>query len=114
MDKGIIGGLMGETGTVITKDGGYNFNIRVVDGIIKNGQEVEFEVEGNAIKTIYGEGSKKPTNTPQPIIVPKPAPVAAPKPAPVAASKPKSLADTFKKKEDTAKTDNREFLTEEK
>ena len=35
MDKGIIGGLMGETGTVITKDGGYNFNIRVVDGIIK-------------------------------------------------------------------------------
>ena len=115
MNKGIIGGLMGETGTVITKDGGYNFNIRVVDGIIKNGQEVEFEVEGNAIKTIYGEGSKKPTNTPQPKIVPKPAPVVAPKPAPVAAhKKPTSFADKVKQKEDTAKTDNREFLTEEK
>ena len=56
------------------------------DGFVQNGQEVTFELASNgSIKVIYGDGVKKPTNTPKP-----------------------------KQKENTAKADNRELLMEDK
>jgi len=91
MPKGTIGGLHGGTGQVLSEGNIYNFNINIVDGGIKNRQEIEFELDetGDRIKVIYGIGATKPTKAP----VPK---------------------QKIKQKENTVKADNRDFLTEEK
>ena len=91
MPKGTIGGLHGGTGQVLSEGNIYNFNINIVDGGIKNRQEIEFELDetGDRIKVIYGTGATKPTKAP----VPK---------------------QKIKQKENTVKADNRDFLTEEK
>ena len=91
MSKGKIGGLHGNTGQILSEGNVYNFNVNVVDGVLKNHQEIEFELDetGDRIKVIYGTGATKPTKAP----VPK---------------------QKIKQKENTVKADNRDFLTEEK
>ena len=60
MPKGTIGGLHGDTGQVLSEGNTYNFNINIVDGGLKNCQEIEFELDetGDRIKVIYGTGWK--------------------------------------------------------
>mgnify|MGYP005633064911 CR=1 FL=1 len=67
MPKGIIGGLYGNTGQVLSEGNIYNFNVEIVDGGIRNQQEIEFELspEGS-VKVIYGTGATKPTKAPAP------------------------------------------------
>lgn len=89
MHRGKIGGLHLNTGQILSEGNVYNFNVEVVDGGIRNHQEVEFELnpDGN-VKIIYGTGANKPTNKPKP---------------------------TKKKENTTSKlVDNRELLTEDK
>jgi len=68
MLKGKIGGLFGQTGQVLSEGNTYNFNINIVDGGLKNCQEIEFELDetGDRIKVIYGTGATKPTKAPAP------------------------------------------------
>ena len=90
MSKGKIGGLHGNTGQILSEGNVYNFNVNVVDGVLKNHQEIEFELnDDGSVKVIYGTGATKPTKAP----VPK---------------------QKIKQKENTVKADNRDFLTEEK
>jgi len=67
MLKGKIGGLHLNTGQILSEGNVYNFNVEIVDGGIRNHQEVEFELspDGN-VKIIYGTGANKPTNKPKP------------------------------------------------
>ena len=98
MNKGKIGGMFGETGQILSEGNVYNFNINVVEGMIGNGESVEFELDGSRVKVIYGVGAKK---------------VSAPvEPTPVKVEPKVEPA----KKENLSKriVDNRDFLTEEK
>ena len=62
MPKGKVVALYGENGQVMCEDNTvYNFNTMVVDGGIRNQQEVEFELQNGSIKIIFGTGSNKPT-----------------------------------------------------
>jgi len=61
MPKGKVVALYGEHGQVMCEDQVYNFNTMVVEGGIRNQQEVEFELENGKIKIIFGTGSNKPT-----------------------------------------------------
>ena len=89
MPKGRIAALYGEHGQVIHEGNAYNFTTTVVDGGVKNHQEVEFEFDESQvrIKVIFGNCSKKPTPAPK-----------------------------KKQKENTSSklVDNRDLLTEEK
>ena len=67
MPKGKVVALYGEHGQVMCEDNTvYNFNTMVVDGGIRNQQEVEFELQNGNIKIIFGTGSNKPTKKPAP------------------------------------------------
>ncbi len=66
MPKGKVVALYGENGQVMCESRVYNFNTMVVDGGIRNQQEVEFELENGKIKIIFGTGSNKPTKKPAP------------------------------------------------
>jgi len=67
MPKGIVGGFHMYTGQVLSEGNVYNFNVNIVNGGIKNRQEVEFELdELGHIKVIYGTGATKPTKAPAP------------------------------------------------
>ena len=86
MPTGKVGGLHGGMGQLVSEGNYYYFEMDNVEGFVQNGQEVTFELASNgSIKVIYGDGAKKPTNTPKP-----------------------------KQKENTAKADNRELLMEDK
>jgi len=86
MPTGKVGGLHGGMGQLVSEGNYYYFEMDSVEGFIQNGQEVTFELASNgSVKVIYGDGAKKPTNAPKP-----------------------------KQKENTAKADNRELLTEDK
>ena len=61
MPKGKVVALYGENGQVMCESQVYNFNTMVVEGGIRNQQEVEFELENGKIKIIFGTGSNKPT-----------------------------------------------------
>ncbi len=61
MPKGKVVALYGEHGQVMCEDQVYNFNTMVVEGGIRNQQEVEFELENGKIKIIFGTGTNKPT-----------------------------------------------------
>ncbi len=94
MPKGKIGGLHSGIGHIMTEGSGYRFNVTMcnVNGTIKNGDMIEYEVKDGVVTVIYGRGYQKPKPTPKPVVKPK-------------------------QKEDTSKNvvvDNREFLTEEK
>jgi hypothetical protein len=99
MPKGTIGGLHGDTGQVLSEGNTYNFNINIVDGGLKNCQEIEFELDetGDRIKVIYGTGATKPTKAPAPKQKQK-----QNKKENITSSSPSKLVD------------NRDFLTEEK
>jgi hypothetical protein len=93
MAKGKIGGFHSGTGQVLSEGNVYNFTINVVQGVIENQSEIEFDLdEHGKIKVIYGKGGEK-------VI---PAPVAAPKPAPP------------KKKQEEQDNTSKILLTEEK
>ena len=65
MPKGQIGGLHGNTGQILSEGNVYNFNVNIVDGGIKNRQEIEFELnDDGSVKVIYGIGATKPTKAP--------------------------------------------------
>jgi hypothetical protein len=66
MSKGKVVALHGENGQVMCEDRVYNFNTMVVEGGIRNQQEVEFELENGKIKIIFGTGANKPTKVPAP------------------------------------------------
>ncbi len=86
MPTGKVGGLHGGMGQLVSEGNYYYFEMDSVEGFVQNGQEVTFELASNgSVKVIYGDGAKKPTNAPK-----------------------------AKQKENTAKADNREFLTEDK
>lgn len=86
MPTGKVGGLHGGMGQLVSEGKYYYFEMDSVEGFVQNGQEVTFELASNgSVKVIYGDGAKKPTNAPKP-----------------------------KQKENTAKADNRELLTEDK
>tara|TARA_B100000029_G_scaffold241818_1_gene239138 strand:- start:1022 stop:1282 length:261 start_codon:yes stop_codon:yes gene_type:complete len=86
MPTGKVGGLHGGMGQLVSEGNYYYFEMDSVEGFIQNGQEVTFELASNgSVKVIYGDGAKKPKNAPKP-----------------------------KQKENTAKADNRELLTEDK
>ena len=90
MPKGRIAALYGDLGQVIYEGKAYDFVTKIVEGGIRNHEEVEFEFDetGNKVKVIFGRGANKPTNKPKP---------------------------TKKKENTTSKlVDNRELLTEEK
>ena len=63
MPKGKIVALYGEHGQVQCENKFYNFNTRIVEGGVRNQEEVEFELEvdGHNVKVIFGAGSNKPT-----------------------------------------------------
>lgn len=63
MLKGKIAALHGDLGQVIHEGKAYDFITHVVEGGVKNHQEVEFEFDETNfnIKIIYGNGAKKPT-----------------------------------------------------
>lgn len=87
MPTGKIGGLHGGMGQLVSEGNFYYFDMGTVEGLVQNGQEVNFELASNgSVKVIYGDGA-----TQRPVKTPK-----------------------QKQKEDTAKADNRELLTEEK
>ena len=67
MPKGKIAALYGEHGQVIHEGNAYNFVTTIVDGGVKNHQEVEFEFDETNfnIKVIFGNGAKKPEPTPK-------------------------------------------------
>ena len=103
MNKGKIGGMFGETGQILSEGNVYNFNINVVEGMIGNGESVEFELDGSKVKVIYGAGAKKVSVPVEPKKV-EPAPFKVePKVEP---SKRENLSKRI--------VDNRDFLTEEK
>jgi len=87
MPTGKVGGLHGGMGQLVSEGNYYYFEMDNVEGFVQNGQEVTFELASNgSIKVIYGDGaSQRPVKTPKP-----------------------------KQKENTAKADNRELLTEDK
>ena len=67
MSKGVIGGLSGNTGQILSEGNIYNFNVEIVDGGIRNQQEIEFELsQEGSVKVIYGTGATKPTKSPAP------------------------------------------------
>jgi len=104
MPKGIVGGLYGERGQVLSEGNVYNFNIDIVSGCVTNKQEVEFELENGRLKVVYGDGAKKPTVVS--------APVKAPAPAPVPPQK--NIVNTNKENSISKLLDTRDLLTEEK
>ena len=66
MPRGKIAGLYGDLGQVVYEGNAYNFVTTIVDGGVKNHQEVEFEFDEKFnIKVIYGNGAKKPAPTPK-------------------------------------------------
>jgi len=98
MSKGKIGGLHGNTGQILSEGNVYNFNVNVVDGVLKNHQEIEFELnDDGSVKVIYGTGATKPTKAPVPKQKQK-----QNKKENITSSSPSKLVD------------NRDFLTEEK
>ena len=66
MPKGKVVALHGENGQVMCESQVYNFNTMVVEGGIRNQQEIEFELENGKIKIIFGTGANKPTKAPAP------------------------------------------------
>ncbi len=66
MPKGKVVALYGEHGQVMCESQVYNFNTMVVEGGIRNQQEIEFELENGKIKVIFGTGANKPTKAPAP------------------------------------------------
>jgi len=66
MPKGKVVALHGENGQVMCESQVYNFNTMVVEGGIRNQQEIEFELENGKIKVIFGTGANKPTKAPAP------------------------------------------------
>ena len=66
MPKGKVVALYGENGQVMCESQVYNFNTMVVEGGIRNQQEIEFELENGKIKVIFGTGANKPTKAPAP------------------------------------------------
>jgi len=66
MPKGKVVALYGENGQVMCENQVYNFNTMVVEGGVRNQQEVEFELENGKIKIIFGTGANKPTKKPAP------------------------------------------------
>ena len=69
MPKGKIGGLHCGQGNVIAENSGYPFNVTMcnINGVVKNGDEVEFEVKDGVVTVIYGKGYQKP----KPVVKPK-------------------------------------------
>ncbi len=60
--KGKIAAYHQNVGQVLSEGNVYNFNIKCVQGGIKNHQEFEFELdEHGKVKVIYGNGSEKPS-----------------------------------------------------
>ena len=66
MPRGTIAALYGDHGQVVHGDHAYNFSIELVQGGIRNHQEVDFEFTDNGkIGVIYGKGANKPAPTPK-------------------------------------------------
>jgi hypothetical protein len=60
--KGKIAAYHQNVGQVLSEGNVYNFNIKCVQGAIKNHQEFEFELdEHGKVKVIYGNGVEKPS-----------------------------------------------------
>lgn len=61
MTKGKIAAFHNTTGQVLSEGNVYNFNVNIVQGIIQNQTEIEFELDSNGnVKVIYGDGAEKP------------------------------------------------------
>ena len=61
MAKGKIAAFHDRTGQVLSEGNVYNFNVNVVQGVIQNQAEIEFELDENGnVKVIYGGGAEKP------------------------------------------------------
>lgn len=60
--KGKIAAYHSEVGQVLSEGNIYNFHINIVQGQIKDGQEIEFEVnEHGKLKVIYGSNVDLPS-----------------------------------------------------
>jgi hypothetical protein len=61
MAKGKIAAFHDRTGQVLSEGNVYNFNVNIVQGVIQNQAEIEFELDENGnIKVIYGKRVEKP------------------------------------------------------
>ena len=61
MAKGKIAAFHDRTGQVLSEGNVYNFNVNIVQGVIQNQAEIEFELDENGnIKVIYGTRVEKP------------------------------------------------------
>ena len=99
MRKGIVGGLHNETGCIMSEGNTYNFNIKIVNGTVANGHQVDFELnQYDGVVKVDGLGATKPTPAPQPKQKPKH----------------KQKENTASKLVDNFAVDNRELLTEDK
>ena len=61
--KGKIAAYHQNVGQILSEGNVYNFNIKLVQGSIKNHKEFDFELdEAGKVKVIYGNGAEGPSD----------------------------------------------------